>query len=44
MSQALFESTLILAAVFELEYAPFHLVFVPVSLELLAIRVGSVVI
>jgi hypothetical protein len=44
MSQAFFECPFILAAIFELEYALIHLVFMPVPFENLAIRVGSVVI
>lgn len=44
MSQALFECPIILAAIFKLEYAAFHLVLIPVSLKNFAIRVRSVVI
>ena len=45
MSQALFECPIILDyAIFELEYAAFHLVLIPVPLKNLAIRVRSVVI
>jgi hypothetical protein len=44
MSQALFECPIILAAIFKLEHAAFHLVLVPVTLKNLAIRVVSVVI
>jgi hypothetical protein len=38
MSQALFERTFILATVFELEYAVFHLIIIPLPLENLPIR------